>query len=169
MFQRPKYMSDQRLSLFFVFWVCFARTRAAISSFPARPNCSRLHHQTTDTTEGSSSLYCPLTRSLTSFLVLRQQQLFGETKPCDVAFPGLEPKDKFSLCLAHFTENVRHFVASVCPFVLLLALLSVQKRIVELMNVSCCYYLLACACMDLLFLCFVLGEEQKPWFKKKKR
>lgn len=30
------------------------------------------------------------------------------------------------------------------------------KRIVELMNVLCCYYLLACACMDLLFLC--LGE-----------
>lgn len=27
------------------------------------------------------------------------------------------------------------------------------KRIVELMNVLCCYYLLACACMDLLFLC----------------
>lgn len=31
--------------------------------------------------------------------------------------------------------------------------------IVELMNVLCCYYLLACACMDLLFLCF--GGEKR--------
>lgn len=57
------------------------------------------------------------------------------------------------------------------PFVLSSTCLIVRtKRIVELMNVLCCYYLLACACMDLLFLC--LGGKgtggQKPWFKKKK-
>lgn len=42
------------------------------------------------------------------------------------------------------------------------------KRIVELMNVLCCYYLLACACMNSLFLCLAGGEgverrKKKDW------
>lgn len=59
-------------------------------------------------------------------------------------------------------------------FVLSSTCLTVRtKRIVELMNVLCCYYLLACACMNLLFLCLGWGwggaEGQKPWFKKKEK
>lgn len=54
-------------------------------------------------------------------------------------------------------------------FVLYSTCLTVRiKRIVELMNVLCCYYLLACACMDLLFLCSGGGTERNPGLKKKK-
>lgn len=50
------------------------------------------------------------------------------------------------------------------PFVLSSTCLIVRtKRIVELMNVLCCYYLLACACMDLLFLCLGGGGGEGQW------
>lgn len=72
--------------------------------------------------------------------------------------------------LAHFKENVCHLLSL---FVLSSTCLIVRtKRVIELMNVLCCYYLLACACMDLLFLC--LGRERDggdgiPGLKKKKK
>lgn len=78
-------------------------------------------------------------------------------------------KDPLCLVLAHFKDiclpsfYIRLFVlSSTC--------LTVRtKRIVELMNVLCCYYLLACACMNLLFLCLGWGGRgTETWFKKKK-
>lgn len=77
----------------------------------------------------------------------------------------MKEKDTLCLVLAHFKENVCHPF----PFVLSSTCLIVRtKRIVEFMNVLCCYYLLACACMDLLFLCLGGGRRgeggQKPWF-----
>lgn len=57
-----------------------------------------------------------------------------------------------------FRSFVRLFVlSSTCLIVR-------TKRIVELMNVLCCYYLLACAFTDLLFLC--LGRGYKLGLKK---
>lgn len=68
------------------------------------------------------------------------------------------------------------FISNKCPpsflvfFFSSTCLIVRTKCIVELMNVLCCYYLLACTCTDLLFLCFLfflvclfffsLGEDE---------
>lgn len=77
MYRRLKYMSDQRLSLFLSSGFVSLTpeplsSKLPFSVSPGRPPPrlfppSSLRAQTTDTTEGSFSLYCPLTRSLTSF------------------------------------------------------------------------------------------------------
>lgn len=93
---------------------------------------------------------------------------------CDVDFSGLKEKDPLCLVLARF-KDICLPSFYICLFVLSSTCLTVRtKRIVELMNVLCCYYLLACACMNLLFLCLGRGwgggaEGQKPWFKKKRK
>lgn len=118
---------------------------------------------------------CPLMRSLTSFGFYSSNFCSKEYTLSDVGFSGLEEKDPLCLVFGSFQRKcLPSFCVClcVCLFVLSSTCLTVRtKRIVELMNVLCCYYLLACACMDLLFLC--LGEKgtegQKPWFKKRKR
>lgn len=114
----------------------------------------------------------PLKRSLTSFgsTAATSVQKKGNATPCGF-FSGLE--HPFCLVVAHFKENVRRPFC-VCLFVRSSTCLTVRtKRIVELMNVSCCYYLLACACMDLLFLCFFFFRGGRtgriPGLKKEKK
>lgn len=96
----------------------------------------------------------------------------------EVAFSGLKAKATFRLCSADFTENICHPFAFVCSSTCLTVR---TKRIVELMNVLCCYYLPAlvwiCCCYVFcsVFFFFLGGGEgwnatggQKPWSQKKK-
>lgn len=92
---------------------------------------------------------CPLTRSLTlcgsTAATVVQKNTF-----CDTAFLGLRDKDTLCLVLTHFKENVCHPFLFVryffyMPYCSYKTYRSVDECIVLL--------LLACAFMDLLFLC----------------
>lgn len=113
---------------------------------------------------------CPLTRSLTSFgsaaATVVQKNTFH------VILPFRPEREGYIMpCFGSFQRKCLPSF-SVSSFILSSTCLIVRtKRIVELMNVLCCYYLLACACMDLLFLC--LGGkkgrgDRNPGLKKKK-
>lgn len=161
MYWQLKYMSDQRLSLFLCsgFVLLTPEFQAAIFSLPRSPRLfppPSLRAQTTDTTEGSSSLYCPRTRSLTSFWFYGSNRCSEKLNRATLPFQAWNRRTR-SAFVWLISQKMSAILLRllVRPFVLLLALLFVQRRIVELMNVPCCYYLLACACMDLLFLCFV--------------
>lgn len=98
---------------------------------------------------------CPLTRSLTSFASAAAAVLQNTRLCVKMPFQARKRRIRYALFwLISEKMSAILFRLFVCSFVLSSTCLIVRtKRIVELMNVLCCYYLLACACMDLLFLC----------------
>lgn len=80
-----------------------------------------------------------------------------------------EKKEKFQGPKETLISKKKHLTSLSICFSFYLPYCSYKKRIVEFMNVLCCYYLFACACMDLLFLCRGGGTGDKTLDLRKKK
>ena len=101
----------------------------------------------------------PLSRSLTSFSPTAATVVQKKKKKLGHDRAPFRPNRRRTRHALLWLISKQMSAISFRSFVLSSTCLIVRtKRIVELMNVLCCYYLLACACMDLLFLCLGVGR-----------
>lgn len=107
---------------------------------------------------------CPLTRSLTSFL-LQQRLLSGRIILRHTAFSGLINKDTLCLVLAQFKENVCHPFPFVRSFFFLPYCSYKTYRWVDE-----CIVLLLLTCLRFYgFAVSMFGTGIQTWFKEKKK